>query len=73
MNEDKSSITNQIKISSLFIVAALSPSFLISLLCILAYLVTQFPEVKEPLRGLVVNFLRKAGAKVTPAPEEKDS
>jgi hypothetical protein len=61
-NEDNQSIAEQIKISSFFVVAALSPSFLISLLCVFLYLVTAFPEVKEPIQNIISNLLLKMGA-----------
>lgn len=61
--EDKTSVTNQIKASSFFVVAALSPSFLISLICVFLYLFTVFPELKEPVSNVLANLLLKAGIK----------
>lgn len=61
--EDNQSIINQVKVSSFFVVAALSPSFLISLLCVFAYLITQFPEIKEPVSNIISNLLVRAGVK----------
>lgn len=71
--EDKSSVTNQIKASSFFVVAALSPSFFISLVCVFLYLFTVFPELKEPVSNILANLLLKAGIKSPPTeqPEEK--
>lgn len=61
--EDNQSIVNQVKVSSFFVVAALSPSFLISLICVLLYLVTVFPDIKEPISNVISNLLVKAGVK----------
>ena len=71
--EDKQSVTNQIKASSFFVVAALSPSFLISLICVLLYLFTVFPELKEPVSNILANLLLRAGIKTSTevTPEEK--
>jgi hypothetical protein len=71
--EDRQSVTNQIKASSFFVVAALSPSFLISLICVFLYLFTVFPELKEPVSNILANLLLKAGIKSSPneQPEEK--
>ena len=69
--EDKQPIIDQIKISSFFVVAALSPSFLISLLCVFLYLITAFPEIKEPVQNIIANLLLKVGVKNTEATEEK--
>ncbi len=55
--------SNEIKQASFFIVAALSPSFLISLICVLLYLFTAFPELKEPVSHLITSLLMKAGVK----------
>jgi len=55
--EDKQTIAEQIKVSSFFVVAALSPSFLISLICVLLYLVTAFPEIKKPLTAFLTDLL----------------
>lgn len=69
--EEKQSIADQIKISSFFVVAALSPSFLISLLCVFLYLITAFPEVKEPVQNIIANLLLKVGVNKAEATEEK--
>lgn len=71
--EDRQSVTNQIKASSFFVVAALSPSFLISLICVLLYLFTVFPELKEPVSNILANLLLRAGIKTSTevTPEEK--
>lgn len=65
MNDDTQSIIKQVQTSSFFVVAALSPSFLISLLCVFAYLITQFPEIKEPVSNAISNLLDKAGVKTS--------
>lgn len=64
--EDNQSVANQIKASSFFVVAALSPSFLISLICVFLYLFTVFPELKEPVSNVLSNLLLKAGIKTSP-------
>lgn len=61
--ENNQSVTNQIKASSFFVVAALSPSFLISLICVFLYLFTIFPELKEPVSNVIANLLARAGIK----------
>lgn len=68
MDTNTKEIIKQVQSSSLFVVAALSPSFLISVICVFIYLTTQFPEIKEPISNIIVNLLTKAGIKVT----EKD-
>lgn len=68
--EDNQSIVNQVKVSSFFVVAALSPSFLISLICVLLYLVTVFPDIKEPISNVISNLLVKAGVKTSPSTTE---
>lgn len=67
--EDNQSVASQIKASSFFVVAALSPSFLISLICVLLYLFTVFPELKEPVSNILTNLLMKAGIKTSAEPE----
>lgn len=66
MNPDEQSVANQIKASSFFVVAALSPSFLISLICVFLYLFVVFPELKEPVSNILANLLLKAGVKTSP-------
>ena len=58
---DSKEIVKEIKTSSLFVVAALSPNFLISVICVFIYLTTQYPEVKEPISNAITNLLGKAG------------
>lgn len=58
---DSKEIVKEIKTSSLFVVAALSPNFLISVICVFIYLTTQYPEVKEPISNVITNLLSKAG------------
>lgn len=67
--DQTNTVLNQVKVSSFFVVAALSPSFLISLLCVFAYLVTQFPEIKEPVSNVISNLLARAGVK----PNQQDT
>ena len=57
--QDKQFITEQIKASSFFVVAALSPSFLISLICVALYLFTVFPDLKGQASEIVSSFLSK--------------
>lgn len=66
-------IINEIKVSSFFVVAALSPSFLISVICVFLYLVTAFPEIKEPVSNIIANLLRKAGITKENTENELDS
>lgn len=61
MNQPENSLVKEIKSSSLFIVAALSPNFLISVICVFLYLANTFPEIKEPVSNAIANLLRKAG------------
>lgn len=63
--ENNQSVANQIKASSFFVVAALSPSFLISLICVFLYLFTIFPELKEPVSNVLTNLLLKAGIRTS--------
>lgn len=58
---DSKEIVKEIKTSSLFVVAALSPNFLVSVICVFIYLTTQYPEVKEPISNIITNLLNKAG------------
>lgn len=58
-NQDTKTIAEQIKISSFFVVAALSPSFLISLACVILYLFSAFPEVKEPVSNYLKNLFSR--------------
>ena len=67
--DQTNTVLNQVKVSSFFVVAALSPSFLISLLCVFAYLITQFPEIKEPVSNVISNLLARAGVK----PNQQDT
>jgi hypothetical protein len=64
-SEEKQSVANQIKASSFFVVASLSPSFLISLICVFLYLFTVFPELKEPVSSILASLLLKAGIKTS--------
>lgn len=54
-------ILKEIKQSSFFIVAALSPSFLISVVSVFFYLTIAYPEIKEPVSNAISNLLKKAG------------
>ena len=67
MDNENQSVINQVKASSFFVVAALSPSFLISLFCVFLYLVTVFPEIKEPVSNVISNLLARAGIKPDPS------
>lgn len=62
-NENNQSVTDQVKMSSFFVVAALSPNFLISLICAFLYLITAFPELKEPVSNVIASLLLKVGVK----------
>lgn len=70
-SEENTSIASQIKASSFFVVAALSPSFLISLLCVFLYLFTVFPELKEPASNILTNLLMRAGIKSSAGTQEE--
>lgn len=70
---DNKEIINEIKVSSFFVVAALSPSFLISVVCVFLYLVTAFPEVKEPVSNIIANLLVKVGITKENASNELNS
>ena len=61
--KENPTVIDQVKISSYFVVAALSPSFLVSLICVFLYLIAAFPEVKEPITDIITNLLAKAGVK----------
>ena len=71
-NMDSQKIVSEIRTSSFFVIAALSPSFLISLVCVLLYLVTAFPEIKEPLSNAITNLLKRAGVNVKSEDETVD-
>jgi hypothetical protein len=64
MDTNTKEIVKQVQSSSLFVVAALSPSFLISIICVFIYLTTQFPEIKEPISNVIASLLSKAGINV---------
>lgn len=72
MENNQQTLSDQIKTSSFFVVAALSPNFLISLICVFLYLITAFPELKEPVSNVLTNLLLKAGIKTSQpeAPEQ---
>lgn len=61
--ENQTDAINEIKRSSFFIVGALSPSFLISFICVLLYLFSLFPELKEPVSEYISSLLQRVKQK----------
>lgn len=57
--ENQTDVVKEIKRSSFFIVGALCPSFLISFICVLLYLFSLFPELREPVSEYISSLLQR--------------
>lgn len=69
MNSDD--ITKTIKTSSLFVVAALSPSTIVSLVCIGLYALEVLPEIKAPVSNLITGLLSRKTAEGSGGPSQE--
>lgn len=71
--ENYDQLRKDIKSAAYFVVAILSPSTLISFLCLLFYLFTVFPELKAPFINSVTKLFSSVKAKANSTEDDSNS
>jgi hypothetical protein len=58
-DQDQDQVSVEVRNAALFVVAALSPSFLVSVIAILLYLTTSYPSLRQVVDSYLSKYLLK--------------
>lgn len=71
--ENYDQLRKDLKLTAYFIIAALSPNYLVSLFCVFLYIFTLFPELKGPFSKFVSGLFSSVKAKANGTEDDSNS